>query len=64
MIVFSAPIPLENLLPTEQSPTEEVEVPGGIVSFVRQGDQRIVQRLIATDPAAYLNPAYQPGMKF
>lgn len=59
-------LPTECLLPPEEPlRCECVSCPYGWVEGLRQPDGRLqVQRVISTDPAAYLDEAFMPGGYF
>jgi len=41
-----------------------IPVDGGILEVSGAGDSMRVQRLVSTNPRAYLNPAYAPGSPY
>lgn len=65
-------MPIHSVLPPEAYqeertplPREEKPCPYGLVDCTRLPDGRLqVDRLISTDPAAYLDPAFAPGEIF
>lgn len=56
-------LPQEAFYPEEPFPPREcLSVPQGFLEGVRQEDGSfLITRLISTDPAAYLDPALEPG---
>ncbi|WZY01547.1 YlzJ-like family protein [Bacillus sp. FSL W7-1360] len=65
MILYTH-VPLEHIFPEDASAYQSqmtIPCPEGhlIVEQIDGGDWRIV-RLLSSDPNAFLNPAYEPGM--
>lgn len=62
-------MPIHSILPPEAyeeqppfPPTVELACPYGILSCtIREDGSRRIERLISTDPAAYLDPLFSPG---
>lgn len=59
-------LPIEGLMPQDELPQCEcVSCPYGWVQGVRQPDGRLsIERVISTDPAAYLDEGMTPGSFF
>ena len=64
MIIHSI-VPMDLICETPKPPESKcVKCDNGYVEVVNSASGWSVNRLISTDPAAYLNPIYTPGSKY
>ena len=59
MIFFDHPFPIDQYITGKTY--REIKIENGVLLTVEENGHRIIHRVISTDPAVFLNPAYQPG---
>ena len=55
-------VPYEVMMAAGQDTSAEwVKQDGRFFEVIRQGDCKVISRMMSTDPKDYLNPVYTPG---